>query len=72
MWGIQGIITTNGKSEKVWKYSLRYKSWYTANNIYYRCPNHLNSVRRELGLKAGSPTLRLRRTEPIVWHCSPT
>ena len=32
-------------------HSIKYKTWFEENYIYYRCPNHLNPVKRELALK---------------------
>lgn len=29
-------------------HSRKYTKWYEQNKIYYRCPNHLNPIRREL------------------------
>ena len=29
-------------------HSNQYTKWYEKNNIYYRCPNHLNPIKREL------------------------
>jgi glycosyltransferase involved in cell wall biosynthesis len=56
--GISGIITTNGKNEKQWHISKEFNSWYTKDNIYYRTPNHISPVRRELALKAGFPEIK--------------
>lgn len=32
-------------------HSLTYSSWYKRNGVYYRSPNHLNTVRRSLALQ---------------------
>lgn len=53
--GISGIITTNGANQKQWHISKEYGSWYEANGIYYRTPNHISPVRRELALQSGFP-----------------
>ena len=54
--GINGIITTNGYNERKWFISKEYGSWYTgADGTYYRTPNHISPVRRELALQAGFP-----------------
>lgn len=53
--GIQGIITFQGSSPRMFIHSLKYTEWFEANNIYYRCPNHLNPVKRELALSVGFP-----------------
>ena len=55
--GISGIITTNGKNQRQWHISKEYKTWHTANGIYYRTPNHISPVKRELALQAGFPEI---------------
>lgn len=51
--GICGIITTDGNNPKKFIHSLQYKTWSEDQSAYYRNPNHLNPVKRELALKAG-------------------
>ena len=34
-------------------HSLKYKEWFEKDGVYYRCPNHLNVVKRELALQVG-------------------
>lgn len=53
--GISGIITTNGTKQKQWHISKDYGKWFERNGIYYRTPNHISPVKRELALKAGFP-----------------
>lgn len=48
--GIQGIITTNGREQMQWYIGLEYGSWYERENIYYRTPNHISPIKRELAL----------------------
>lgn len=55
--GINGIVTTNGANERKWFISKQYGSWYEQNGIYYRTPNHISPVRRELALQAGFPEI---------------
>lgn len=56
--GINGIITTNDKDQRQWFISKEYKRWYTGKDgIYYRTPNHISPVRRELALQAGFPEI---------------
>lgn len=55
--GISGIITTNGANKRQWHISKEYKTWHEANNIYYRTPNHISPVRRDLALQAGFPEI---------------
>lgn len=56
--GINGIITTNGQNEQKWFISKEYGRWYLRGNVYYRTPNHISPVRRELALKAGFPEVK--------------
>lgn len=56
--GISGIITTNGGDKRQWHISKDYGSWYTGpDGTYYRTPNHISPVRRELALQAGFPEI---------------
>jgi len=50
--GITGIMTVNGKQRTARKFvhSSRYKSYFEKNHVYYRCPNHLNPMRRDIAL----------------------
>ena len=50
--GISGVITQNGCSND-WHISRAFGSWYERDGVYYRTPNHISPVRRELALKAG-------------------
>ena len=36
-------------------HSLKYKEWFEKDGVYYRCPNHLNTIKRELALQVGFP-----------------
>lgn len=49
--GIQGIITFQGKNPKIFIHSLKYKEWFEQNGIYYRCPNHLNPIKRAIAVQ---------------------
>jgi glycosyltransferase involved in cell wall biosynthesis len=53
--GIKGVMTTNGENPKTFIHSLKYKSWFEKDGIYYRSPNHLNPIKRKLALKVGFP-----------------
>lgn len=55
--GINGIITTNGKNKMQWYISKSYKKWFTSKGIYYRTPNHISPVKRELAMLAGFPDI---------------
>lgn len=49
---LNGIIRIDGGPEQKFIHSLKYKSWFEEgegeNKIYYRNPNHLNVVKREI------------------------
>lgn len=56
--GMEGLITFVSKGiTRKFIHSIRYKTWFEKDNIYYRCPNHLNPVKRELALKVGFPEI---------------
>lgn len=53
--GIKGHYFEAQKSAQVFIHSIQYDSWFTQDGVFYRPPNHLNPVKRELALKAGFP-----------------
>lgn len=53
--GIKGIIVGNRIEPRVFIHSLEYSEWFEKNGVYYRCPNHLNPIKREIALKVGFP-----------------
>lgn len=55
--GITGVIMLKKEGPKLFKHSLQYKHWFEENKIYYRCPNHLNPVRREIALATMFPDI---------------
>lgn len=56
--GISGIITTNGHDKRQWHISKEYGKWFTGpDGVYYRTPNHISPVKRELALQAGFPEI---------------
>jgi glycosyltransferase involved in cell wall biosynthesis len=55
--GIQGIITLKNIGPRVFVHSLQYTNWFEKNNIYYRCPNHLNPIKKEIALSVGFPDI---------------
>ena len=56
--GIEGSIAFASKGiVRKFIHSLRYNCWYQENDIYYRCPNHLNPVRREIALRVMFPDI---------------
>lgn len=55
--GISGVITTNGCNMRTWHISKDYEYWHELYNVFYRTPNHISPVRRELALQAGFPEI---------------
>jgi len=51
---LQGEITHHGQKD-IFIHSLKYDHWFEKDSIYYRCPNHLNTIRRELALQVKFP-----------------
>lgn len=54
--GIKGVIVCNKIAPKTFIHSLEYAEWFEKNGIYYRCPNHLNPVKRDIALTVGFPS----------------
>lgn len=55
--GINGTISFNGQHERQWFISKEYDYWHEKNGIYYRTPNHISPVRREIALQAMFPEI---------------
>lgn len=56
--GINGIMTTDGAHETVWKLSKDYKNEDRREGnktVYYRHTNHITAVKRPIALAAGFP-----------------
>ena len=55
---LEGIITNNKKGwSRTFIHSLKYDKWFIKDNVYYRNPNHLSPVRRELALRIRFPDI---------------
>lgn len=52
---LNGIITTDGKNPKPFKHSIDYASMYERDGVYYRPPNHLNTVRASIAKRMVFP-----------------
>lgn len=55
--GIMGTISFNGNGTRQWFISKEYGHWYEKNGIFFRTPNHISPVRRELALQVGFPEI---------------
>jgi len=51
--GFQGLLVRQGYPDTMFVHSLQCGRWYEENEVYFRTPNHLNPVKRELALKVG-------------------
>lgn len=50
--GIWGILVFQSKNtRRKFVHSIQYNTWFEKDGIYYRCPNHLSPVKRELALQ---------------------
>lgn len=45
---LNGLITFNSKNPRKFIHSLKYKTWFEKNSVYYRCPNHLNPIKSSI------------------------
>jgi glycosyltransferase involved in cell wall biosynthesis len=62
--GMNLIMTVNGKKAERSYHSLDYKTWFDVpdptfpgHRVYFRNPNHLNPVKREIALAVGFPDI---------------
>ena len=55
--GIEGVITLKEFGPRVFIHSLKYKEWFEKDGIYYRNPNHLNPIKRDIALSVGFPNI---------------
>lgn len=51
--GITGTLFVNGRQKKPFHHTTSCTEWYETAEAYFRCPNHLNPVRREHALAIG-------------------
>ncbi len=51
---LEGVLIRRRRSSRFF-HSLEYKKWFRQGNEYFRCPNHLNTVKRKLALRAKFP-----------------
>jgi len=49
--GIQGIITFDNLHPKKFIHSIKYKIYSEDKNAYYRCPNHLNPIKKDIAMQ---------------------
>jgi hypothetical protein len=46
--GIQGIMLTNSNCPRRFFHTIEVNNWYTNGSEYYRAPNHLNPIKKEI------------------------
>ena len=51
---LTGEIVHHGR-KNAFIHSIEYDRWYEKDGVYYRHPNHLNAIKRELTLQIGFP-----------------
>lgn len=54
---MNGTIIFDGNHAKQWFISKAFGTWYQQDDKYYRTPNHISPVKRELALQAGFPEI---------------
>ncbi len=54
-----GILSCPGLPPRQFIHSLQYSRYFEKNGVFYRPPNHLNPIRRDLGLLARFPEKNL-------------
>jgi hypothetical protein len=64
--GIHLLMTTNGQNECRTFHSIKYDHWYDEQDEqrpdrrkYFRCPNHLNPVKREFAIRTKFPEINI-------------
>ena len=55
--GFKGEIIIDNRKKHTFIHSLKYKTWFDQNGIKYRCPNHLNPIKRDLALRVLFPEI---------------
>lgn len=45
---LKGIITFNRENPQIFIHSVQYKTYFQKDGIYYRPPNHLNTIKRSI------------------------
>lgn len=55
--GFCGNIIIDNRDRKKFVHSIKYKKWFKKNNVFYRCPNHLNPIKTKYALKVKFPNI---------------
>jgi hypothetical protein len=54
---VNGIITFAGANERKWFISKDYGRWYESANEYFRTPNHISPVKRDIAIQVKFPSI---------------
>jgi glycosyltransferase involved in cell wall biosynthesis len=60
-----GVITFDGQDPHYFIHSIKYPFWFEARDVYYRPPNHLNPIRRDIAVQFLFP--EINRGEDADW-----
>lgn len=60
---LRGLLYSSSGPPALFIHSLQYTSWFSANGVYYRCPNHLNAIRRSVCREIGYSEMHVREDE---------
>jgi glycosyltransferase involved in cell wall biosynthesis len=55
--GINGVIIFDKLYTRKWFVSMTYGDWYEKESVFYRTPNHLSPIKREIAIKCKFPDL---------------
>jgi len=53
--GLTGLYKPDNAKEQLFIHSIAYTEFFERDKILYRCPNHLNAIKRELALHCAFP-----------------
>jgi glycosyltransferase involved in cell wall biosynthesis len=55
--GFKGMYNADNRDIKEFIHSIKYNKYYEDANYYYRPPNHLNPIKRDIAIKYKFPTI---------------
>ena len=50
-----GMMNTDGLNQKRFEHSIKHSTYHEYNNTYFRYPNHLNPIKREIAMRFKFP-----------------
>jgi glycosyltransferase involved in cell wall biosynthesis len=70
--GIKGNYMVNETYTGIFIHSIQYKEWdCKAGNVFLRCPNHLNPVKRDLALQVKFPEINMSEDQDYSMRLFP-